>query len=231
MTYGLSIVNSDSRVQIDSSYSNMYLYSYTPAYAASNSNYPPPNFSSGDLLMARPYVSSGTRSVNLSRVSGSPKMPECYYHTMKRVAGNLTNPNSGMGLAVYNSAGQVQFYSGSNNKMLEIASIGTISGNFSGPYTKAALPNTVYYPSSTGTISNLSKYYCLIQNTDYNISFSPDGLLRYDGLLGYEYEWVSGDSGRIKIYSYFAILAGDGSGGDYYTAGSNAYYIIMRETP
>lgn len=265
MTYGLTILNNDNRIQIDENYSLFYTTTDTASSAAFASSFPTPNT---DLIAARPVGTTGDRFMvtfssqassfywggrgNNTITEYSPQVPYpttngYRFYTLRKFADNI-NANSGYGMAVYSSTNQTLFSATTSNRALEVVTTGTLPAspnNFQpmgSTWSGASdLPNVVYYPSSTGVLTDLDKHYCVLNPASSFLAYQDVGTITVDtGLggiiqiplylyfnfvLGYEYIWTGANSGRIKIHAFWKDDAQNWSPVWPIT------YAIMKEVP
>jgi hypothetical protein len=258
MTYGISILNSNGRTQIDENFSSFYTTTSAPISVATTAlfTYPP-----SDIIAARPatgttgdrfavtfstsettfdptgvtYHWGGTGDSN-STFERTPRVPYPVtngykYYALRQFSGNV-NANSGYGLGVYSGTGQTLFNSTTLDKNLEVVAVGTLNSstyNFVLMGTTWAnspdLSNTVYFPSSTGSVTDLDKYYCVI-NTAYSALYEVpiDGFSTIYQHFGniYEYIWTGPNTGRIRINSFQKDTGA-------WAAFGNFVYIILKE--
>ena len=203
MSYGIEILNTNSRVQIDQNFSNMFISS--SGTASRGTAFPPSAFSAGDMVIARAtgngYCSVAYDNETNNRYEfGDTRTSETYYddasfYSYKIIspfAGNVSAATSGYGLEVFTSSGDVA-YSTKKTDFVKIAALGTIPGN-----------STLRFPAS-GTI-DLSKHFCLmangIQHYYIEISFEVMGstiIQTFEYVQSYEYVYTSGSNGYINI--------------------------------
>lgn len=230
MTYGITILNQDGRIQIDETYSSFYLVSETPTSVAVNTSYPPAGTLSSDLIVAKPAVNGdrvcvfvgcqiNTATSSWGRINGgiytekvaitpTPTTNGYKYYTLRKTNGNKTPP-TGFGLNVYDSVGGLQFAATDSNKVLTLVAVGQITAPAVAQVaqgttwtTLSDLANVIYYPSSTGVLTNLDKYYCLVNNND-SLAYWSFGANRYiQCTFAYEYIWTGPNEGRIKIHNF-----------------------------
>lgn len=208
MTYGITIQNTDSRVQIDENYTNIYLSTSTEQSANVYANYPPTGYSNGDLVFGR-AKSNGHMGIGLNGLQrkwyfepDAGDLPHLYdppssgygYYIAKNYAGNVTSQNN-YGFEVYNSSSQVVYSATAFNNNLTILQAGLIPA---GSATEITFPVSGTY--------DLTNVYCLVNPTSnflLEITLRESGfniLAGYtDFVTGYRYEYTSGNNGKIHI--------------------------------
>lgn len=203
MSYGIEVLNTNNRVQIDQNFSNMFINSSGTAFRGNA--FPPSGFSAGDMVVARAtgngYCSVAYDNVTNNRYEfGDTRTSSTYYDDasaysykiIRPFAGNVAAATSGYGLEVFTGSGDVA-YSTKKTNFVRIAALGTIPGN-----------STLRFPAS-GTI-DLSKHFCLmangIQHLYAEISFEVMGstvIQTFEYVQSYEYVYTSGSNGYINI--------------------------------
>jgi len=158
MAYGLQVLNEDGRVQLDSTEiaPNTFLSNVTTtAYNAMT--YPPSNFATGDLVLARPantplsgatYIGIGQPINNQEVFYGSKYAQDAgftylYANTagivtalVKTQAGNISAPSSGeMGLDVYSTNGTTILFSATRSTSVRVLAQGTLTSGQTFNYT------------------------------------------------------------------------------------------------
>lgn len=127
---------------------------------------------------------------------------------------------SGYGFEVYNSSSQVVYSATAKENNFNILAMGKFTNT-----GYSADPIEISFPSATGTYPDLSKIYCLMNNTThlklyFTLPFGGTGA-NDDYLAGYRYEYTSGSAGRVhvcnKLYS-----------GGTYPAGFSIDYMIIE---
>ena len=190
MSYGIKITNPTGGLVIDSQFENLALKNETPSTAAAGSTFPPTGATYGDLIAVKPtnanvdtYVfkegddTFGDYSLYWNSAAGSYS-----YYVLEKFSSN-TAATSGYGMQVYGPSNELFF----DSEQLETQGFTVI--------TTGLLDNTtpIYYPSSTGSVDDLHKYYCVINSTTYFASQF------FGGVSYYEYIWTATGEGRIKI--------------------------------
>lgn len=219
MSYGIEILNSNDRILVDENYPNIGFVSTTPTTinlsASGRVAYPGiSGVTSSDLIFARTGVNdSGYISAGWDQNSGFTQAwweyidgpqnstnaePQQFYHpssmsvyVLRDMSGIYSPSTSGYGMEVYKSNGSVIFTS-NITKYFTIVTVGSLNSNTSGV-------RYIDFPSTTGTYSDLAKYYCLITP-----SFSaeiPVFTQLSAALRGYQYIWTSSTAGRIRVWS------------------------------
>jgi hypothetical protein len=158
VSYGVEIVNEDGRIIIDDKVSN--LYCPYPEVAGGNS-YPPPNYTNGDLVLARPFTT------NSSLTEGG--LAGCFYNIIRPIAGNVTG-STNYGFEVRNSAGDLTYISDASNIDATLIVYGSLL------FGSGTVTFTDLYP--------MEELYVSIDNTDNLVQFGPNRVLGYD----YNYE-------------------------------------------
>lgn len=178
MTYGITILNNDNRVQIDENYSGFYPTTNIASSAAFASLYPTPG---SDIIAARPVGTTGDRfgvtfssattelynpatnafywggrGNNATVTEKQPQVPYPItngykYYTLRKYSDNIS-ANSGYGLGVYSSTGQTLFSSAAREKNLQIVSIGVL------PTHPLQFVSTGSPWSNTGDLPNVVYY-------------------------------------------------------------------------
>lgn len=216
MAYGIEVQNADGRVIISNDYANFYVANALeePIAAAAGAAWPPSGYTTGSLVMARaPLNTDGfvSRSPNLY---AAPYTSEKFAYACDYIIVNpfqeATQATSGYGFETYNAVGDVMFSGTSNNKVFEIVAYGEIP-------SADTTTTTLFYPSSTGTLSNLSDYFVVLNST---MSWSYFGISTH---VDYYYDWTASNTGRIQINRY--RKAGFNSPT---TVGLTLSYMIMR---
>jgi len=158
MAYGLQVLNQDGRVQIDSTEiaPNTFISNVTTtAYSAMT--YPPSNFATGDLVLARAansplsgatYIGIGQPINNQEVFYGSKYAQDAgfsylYANTagivtalLKTQAGNISAPGSGeMGLDVYSTNGSTILFSATRSTSVRILAQGNLTSGQTFTYT------------------------------------------------------------------------------------------------
>lgn len=205
MSYGLLVQNQDNRIQIDENYSNFYYLSNGEQSATPGATKPTLSQSS-DLLFAR-AKSSGHICIRVGTYWwDADKFPHptsgIGYFIAREVSGNISPAGSGYGIEVHSPTStaanpDLYFSSGSYERGINIVAAGTFTGTSGsgGPYEVAL-------PSATSTYPDLTKLYCMMNNTfGLDIYFNTGFGDPIDGeiVVGYRYEFVSGNSGRIHV--------------------------------
>lgn len=241
MSYGITVLNTYGDLQMAETYPLFYSTSNTSASWAASSTLPTGMLST-DLLIGRKSVGDGARVYANSIYSSDgstwnrSNAVSYNYFLLRKMAGNKTPPTSGMGIKILSSTGELQFAS-SEQKNFVVVATGEIpaSTTFTSYSTEDSLPNTTYWPSSTGTVSDLDKHWVLLNNTAQrtDIYGSADfiGSLAI-GYSSYEYIWTGGTAGRIKIRNslYFAITAyGVPTSEGWYEDTTPFQYMILKE--
>jgi|TARA_R110000744_G_scaffold160521_1_gene276803 hypothetical protein len=158
MAYGLQVLNADGRVQIDSTEiaPNTFISNVTTtAYSAMT--YPPSNFATGDLVLARAANSplSGPTYIGISQPINNQELfmgskfaqdagyTYLYKNTagivtalLKTQAGNIAGPSSGeMGMDVYSTNGSTILFSATRSTSVKILAQGTLTHGQTFTYT------------------------------------------------------------------------------------------------
>lgn len=178
-------------------------------------------------------------------VSCKPPTPSSgyLYYTLRKVNGNQTPPTSGYGFVVYDTSGTSAMFSAtSSQKIATLVAAGKLSGaiNKSTGYTEGSTgwsalisamdsygePNAVaYYPSSTGTVTDLHKYFCVMSSATRLHSIVYFLGLEVDSVQGYEYVYTGTNTGRIRITN---ILKGNGGAVGTSSGTVDFYYYIYK---
>jgi len=192
MSYGVVVSNSDGRVVIDENYSNFYVANANeaPISVAAGTAYPPSGYSSGTLVMAKaPNNTDGyvSRAPNLFAAPYTYEKFEyaCDYIIVDPFE-TTASASTGYGFEVYDGASNVLFSATSNNKVFEVVAVGEIPAS-------DTTTTAIYYPSSTGVVPYLDKYYVALNGT---MSWGYFGARTH---VDYYYDWVTSTSGRIHI--------------------------------
>lgn len=234
MSYGILVENVDGRTQIDETYSNLYFSSTTEASAAAGAAYPPSGVSLADFVFARAKsnghvavgVNDGTdgggysgpafmysNNLSINRIV-APTSGFGYY-VCKKFSGNISASTSGYGLEVYNSSSQVVFSTNSFSANFKILAAGVMgSGTFS----------EIPFPSATTTYSDLTKVFVLMNNTEHTRVYVPVYSIDYEETIGYRYEFVSGNAGRVHVCK----KGGNGSNIGPISGGETISYLIVE---
>lgn len=232
MTYGIELRNANNQVIIDGTYPN-----FRHAQTASNvinagaSLYYSDNAwqEAADVLVASPPVgTSGFVGITNAGTTGTPGFPslvnyypvgggDIYTATTARVD-SLRNfrqftPAGGYGLNIWDQNNTLVFSATSTQRHYKIVETGAVSGS-------VVIKDSVGYPSTTGTVANLHKYFVLIQQTYVHRSGSNEWV------RGFEYQYTSGTTGRILIQNYRII-----SGSTLAYSNCPLSYMIIKEMP
>jgi len=210
MSYGIEIINNDDRILIDDQFPFPGYVSTTPSTGPSSTTIfgggtytGNGSQQSGDLVIARAptgtdgYVGKGTSALWPNSGVSPLAFPYSYY-LIRNLSGLVSKSTSGYGMEVYGSNGNDVYFTSNISKGLSVVEAGVLNSQSSGIYSVA-------WPSSTGTVSDLHKHFCLINETKLWGSPVPFQSGVFDRIvLAYRYEWVSGTSGRLHIESYRA---------------------------
>jgi len=214
MTYGIEIINNDNRILIDDQFPFPGYVSTTPSTGPSTTTIfgggtytGNASQQSGDLVIARAptgtdgYVGKGTSAQWPNSAVNAADEPLAFpysYYLIRNLSGLISKSTSGYGMEVYGSNGNDVYFTSNISKGLVVVESGFLDSGSSGVYSIA-------WPSATGTVPDLHKHFCLINETRLWGFVVPFQSGVFDLIiLGYRYEWVSGTSGRIHIDSYFA---------------------------
>lgn len=203
--YGLEIINTDGRVQIDANFSGVFVNS--TGTASRGAAFPPTGFdaSKGDVVacratsngyVARAYDDETDNRAEFGDTRTSKTIyddaPTFQFKILRPFAGNVTAGTSAYGLEVYKADGDIAYSTGKED-FVRIATLGTLGGDA-----------VLRYPP-TGTI-DLSKHFILmgtgIGHTyfEFEITFELGTFLQsYEFMAGYEYVYTSGNNGHINI--------------------------------
>lgn len=252
MSFGITVLNQDGRTQIDEIYSNQSVVTESISSASYGAAYPPSGYASSDLVLTKAptgvrslvcrdiYYNSPKFGAYTNRDYSLPVPPAAstYNYYLARKNTGYLGAGTDFGLDVYNSAGETVFSATSRNKILQCVAAGT-SPNGTGSITSMSstwettsdLDNVVYYPSSTGTVSDLDKHYVPLNNTQFycfDYYSTEIGSMHVERVFAYEYIWTSGTAGRIKIHNYYKA-----ANYDWFSPGPNAFaptpYMIFKE--
>lgn len=230
MSYGILVENSDNRVILDETYPHIY-----PRISFSRSGYDSypgsTQYQAGDLVLvtcnSSGYVGIGNTSggsATYLSVSAYPTLPTySANHTPptsgytvvlgSKMAGNLTPANSGYGTEIYNSSSQL-VYTTAPYQFFKVIGTGTVST----PQNQQ-IPVEIAFPSLDGEFENLKNIFVLANNTAHLFVVNP--YFGYDGLIGYRYEYTSGNKGRV----YVTVRSFSNSG----IGGINFNYLIVEK--
>jgi len=220
MSYGIEILNNNNRILIDENYPNIGFVSTatttTNLSTSGRQSYPGiTGYTTGDLVFSRTatntngFIANGwdhqggfTLNKWWEYIEGprntSNQEPQDFFepssvvsYLLRDMSGIYSPSTSGYGLEVYKSNGDVIFTSNISKHFSIIA-----SGSFN-----ASVSNVTHidFPSSTGTYSDLDKYYCLMNPTfaaEIPIFTTLNAALR-----GYQYTWTSSTTGRIRVWN------------------------------
>lgn len=209
MSYGIEILNLNDRILIDDQYPFPGYQSTTASTVTPGGAFPPAytgnaNQQSGDLVIARAASGSNGvvgkgRGTNWPNTGGYYSLPSSYsYYLIRNLSSLISASTSGYGLEVYGSNGTDVYFTSNISKGLIIVESGSLNSASSGVYS-------IPWPSATGTVSDLHKHYCIINET--NIWSDPVIFQTYrrDYITGYRYEWTATNTGRIHIESYYLL--------------------------
>lgn len=226
MSYGIQVQNTDSRIQIDENYSNVYKQSSGSATASTA--YPPSGYTNGDLVLCRAkssgHVGTGLGnsrqfwSTGVNTLSYTAPSSGYEYLIARKIAGNISPASSGYGLEVFNSSSQLTFSAtgiSSNLRVLASGELTTTNGSTTDTFE-------LDFPSSTGTYSDLTKIFCVINGASHLRVYVPYLGLDIEWATGYEYTFTSGNAGRITVFN--KVL----DSGTEYAGGGQFSYIIME---
>ena len=227
MSYGIQVQNTDSRIQIDENYSNVY--KQASGNATASTAYPPSGYTAGDLVLCRAkssgYVGTGFGTVRQFWSTGnslgySYNDPSSGYESLlaRKIAGNISPASSGYGLEVFNSSSQLTFSATGISSNLKVLASGDLTNTNSSTTDTFELD----FPSSTGTYSDLTKIFCVINGGTHLRIYAPELGLNLELVTGYEYNFTSGNAGRITVSN--KIL----DSGTEYAGGVQFSYIIME---
>lgn len=227
MSYGIQVQNTDSRIQIDENYSNVY--KQASGNATASTAYPPSGYTAGDLVLCRAkssgYVGTGFGTVRQFWSTGnslgySYNAPSSGYEYLiaRKIAGNISPASSGYGLEVFNSSSQLTFSATGISSNLRVLASGDLTNTNSSTTDTFELD----FPSSTGTYSDLTKIFCVINGGTHLRIYAPELGLNLELVTGYEYNFTSGNAGRITVSN--KIL----DSGTEYAGGVQFSYIIME---
>lgn len=234
MSYGILVKNIDGRVQMDENVTNVFPDPATEGSAIVGSEYPPIGISSSEMVAVRAksdgHVAVGvnadpnttyngpafmsTNNYYITRFEG-PTSGFGYY-VLKPYAGNVSPSITGTGFEIYNSSSQVVFSATESSINFKIVAL----GNY-GTAAEEALP------SATTTYPDLTKLYVLINATTHTRVYVPLYDLDYEEIIGYRYEFVSGNAGRIHICK----KGGNGSNIGALPGGTSIQYLILERIP
>jgi hypothetical protein len=239
MSYGLVIRNVLNEVILDTTWPNFYLvnnsaYGASGFYVDQNTyDVDVPNWTDGDFIIIAPSTKStcwigrawGALQVQYSwgvsffftNVEGGNSASTTNVHLLRQ-GGAQSEPTPGSyGLVCRDASGAITF------KSTDLDSFATlITAGYFYPIGGTTLDSiSTYYPSSTGTIADLSKHYVTLPSCT-SAGFS-DGY----AMIGYEYVWtdVTNDIGRIRIVS------GEKEPGSNVRTGFPFRYAIFKVVP
>ena len=228
--YGIEIINSSNRIQVDQNYSNIYPIG-NPVTVNLGTSYPPSGTSGADLICVNvpasatggEYIARAFDSTNLEFGYDTPS--EVVYdapNSMKYIIGrpfngNVTPSTSGYGLQVFDTSGNVQFDTGGSDKLLRVLYVGNVSNN-----------SVITVPSTTGTM-DLSNIYVLLNSSTHLrilLDLGPFlGTQTDEFFSGYRFEYTSGNNGRIHVLSKHLFNGSPQTSG---TSGNWNYMILEQ---
>lgn len=236
MSYGIEIINNNNRILVDESYPHITYVSTTASSesvgAMNNLFTGNASEQTGDLVLARAAngVNGHIGRGNAGTPPNGPYWPQnapgqyitlantVNYYLVRNMAGQISKATSGYGMEVYGSNGNDVYFTSNISKGLDIVETGIHNSYNSGV-------KVIRYPSS-GTLSDLNKYYCSINNTFVNNILIPGFPTSsvYSYAIGYEYVWSTSTTGYININAY--VHFGSTSS---LTTNIDFRYIIFKE--
>lgn len=190
MSYGLKITNATGGLVIDSQFESMSMKNETPNIAAPGSVFPPPDATYSDLIAVKPTAPNvntsvfkeGDRTFGDYYLYWNPDAVSYSYYVLERFS-EVAPSVSAYGLEVFGPSNELYF----SSDYLETQGFTVV--------TTGLLTNTtpIYYPSETGAVDELHKYYCVINSTTYFASRF------FGGVSYYSYIYTATNQGRIKI--------------------------------
>lgn len=192
MSYGLKITNSSGGLVLDSQYENLYMQNETPNTAVPGDAIP--DLGPTQLLFAKPTTANyDTHLFFNSGVFGGDGTDgdDSFWDTSATgysyyilEPSSMSSPGTGYGLEIQGVEGSTYFSSEVfENQGYTIAAAGNMVGS------------DMYFPSETGTVTDLDKYYVMLNGTFHYLF----GRARIDTFIMYEYQWTATNEGRIHF--------------------------------